>query len=149
MAEVLFYHLTQSTLNDALPGLVERSLARNWHVVLQFVSIERMRDMDAHLWTWSEESFTAHGTEQDKYSHEQPVYLTINESNPNGSQVRFLLEGASVNDVSNYERLVVMFDGRSDEQLGLARTQWKIYKEAGHNLTYWQQTEDRKWEKKA
>lgn len=26
MAEILFYHLTESTLDEALPGLVERSL---------------------------------------------------------------------------------------------------------------------------
>ena len=35
MAEVLFYHLTESTLEDALPPLLEKSLERGWRAVVQ------------------------------------------------------------------------------------------------------------------
>ena len=30
MAEILFYHLTESTLEEALPGLLEKSVERGW-----------------------------------------------------------------------------------------------------------------------
>jgi hypothetical protein len=35
MAEALFYHLTESTLEQALPPLLEKSLQRGWAVVVQ------------------------------------------------------------------------------------------------------------------
>lgn len=149
MADILFYHLTQSTLDEALPGLIERSLARSWRVTIQFVTEERLKKMDTHLWTWEDESFIAHGTKQDKYPQLQPVYLTMDADNPNQSQVRFLVEGAECEDSDDYERLVVMFDGQDEAQLLRAREQWKVFKSQSHNLTYWQQTEDRRWEKKA
>ncbi|OLY44980.1 DNA polymerase III subunit chi [Bartonella apis] len=149
MAEILFYHLTQSTLDDALPGLVERSLARQWKVTIQFMTDERRDAMDSYLWVYSDDSFIGHGTERDKYPELQPVYLTLGEENPNDSQVRFMVEGANCSNPEKYERLVVMFDGRDPELLAEARKQWKSYKEQNHQLTYWQQTEDRRWEKKA
>lgn len=149
MAEILFYHLTESTLEDALPGLVERSLSRGWRVVIQTATEERRDALDSHLWTWSDASFLAHGTDREPYPAEQPVILTTTDANPNGATVRFIVEGAEISRAGDYERLVVMFDGHDQEQLERARTQWKALKEEGHQLTYWQQTPDRRWERKA
>jgi DNA polymerase-3 subunit chi len=42
-----------------------------------------------------------------------------------------------------------MFDGYDQEQLEGARAQWKKLKGEGHSLTYWQQTQEGRWEKKA
>ncbi|MGH6762763.1 MAG: DNA polymerase III subunit chi [Phyllobacterium sp.] len=149
MAEILFYHLTESTLEEALPGLVDRSIARRWRVVVQAGSEERRDALDNHLWTWSDESFLAHGTDQEPHAAEQPVILTTGPGNPNGATVRFLVDGADIDDASSYERLVVMFDGHDAEQLDHARAQWKTFKTQDHALTYWQQTADRRWERKA
>lgn len=149
MAEILFYHLTESTLEEALPGLVDRSIARRWRVVIQAGSDERRDALDNYLWTWSEESFLAHGTDHEPHVAEQPIILTTGTGNPNGATVRFLVDGADLADASSYERLVVMFDGHDAEQLDHARAQWKTFKAQDHELTYWQQTSDRRWERKA
>lgn len=145
--DILFYHLTQSTLKDILPTLVERALARFGKVTIQCVSEEQRDSIDMHLWVYTEESFIGHGTECDQYSNLQPVFLTTGQENPNDSKIRFLTEGAVCSNIDSYQRLVVLFDGRNDEQLNFARAQWKKYKMENHNLTYWQQTEDRYWEK--
>jgi DNA polymerase-3 subunit chi len=145
MAEILFYHLTESTLDEALPGLVERSLGRGWRVTVQTVSDA----LDNLLWTFSDTSFVAHGTDAEPHPDQQPVLLTTTENNANGATVRFLVEGAGLEQVGNYERLVVMFDGHDQDQLDIARGQWKAFKAENHDLTYWQQTPDRRWERKA
>lgn len=93
MAEILFYHLTESTLDEALPGLVERSLGRGWRVTIQAVSEERRDALDNLLWTFSDTSFVAHGTDKEPHPEQQPVLLTTSEANPNGATVRFLVEG--------------------------------------------------------
>ncbi|PRD45913.1 DNA polymerase III subunit chi [Phyllobacterium phragmitis] len=149
MAEILFYHLTETTLEQALPGLVERSLSRGWRVVIQTLTDERRDALDNHLWTWSDASFLAHGTDGEPHPAEQPIILTTTDANPNGATVRFVVEGADISRAGDYERLVVMFDGHDQEQLERARVQWKALKGDGHQLTYWQQTPDRRWEKKA
>ncbi|MFC4624162.1 DNA polymerase III subunit chi [Daeguia caeni] len=149
MTEILFYHLTESTLDEALPGLVERSLGRGWRVAIQTVSEERRDALDNLLWTFSDTSFVAHGTDLEPYPEHQPVLLTVTENNANGATVRFLVEGAAIDRAGDYERLVVMFDGHDQAQLETARAQWKAFKAEGHDLTYWQQTSDRRWERKA
>lgn len=150
MVEVLFYHLTESTLEDALPGLLERTMARDWRAVVQAGSDERRDALDVHLWTYRDDSFLAHGTDADAHAEDQPVFLTTGPANPNGAAVRFLVDGAAPPSAfDGYERIVFLFDGHDAAQLEGARSNWKMCRDAGHAVTYWQQTEDRRWERKA
>ncbi|MGI6852809.1 DNA polymerase III subunit chi [Mesorhizobium sp. 1B3] len=149
MAEVLFYHLTESTLEDALPGLLERSVKRGWKVVVQTGTEERRDALDTHLWTYRDDSFLAHATDRESYQADQPILLTIRPDNANGAEIRFLVDGASPPDLAAYSRAVFMFDGHDAMQLEGAREHWKAMKAAGHEVTYWQQTPDRRWERKA
>jgi DNA polymerase-3 subunit chi len=149
MTEVLFYHLTESTLEDSLPGLLERSIGRGWRAVVQTGSEDRRDALDAHLWTFRDDAFLAHATDREPYPDEQPVLLTTGDGNPNGAKIRFLVDGASPPDLSGYDRAVFLFDGHDAGQLEAARRHWKAMKAAGHAVTYWQQTADRRWERKA
>ena len=149
MSEVLFYHLTESTLEDALPSLLERSLQRDWKAVVQ-TGTEKCRDaLDAHLWTFRDDSFLAHANDHEAYAADQPVVLTISECNPNAAEIRFLVDGAAPPDIAPYQRTVFLFDGHNAAQLEGAREHWKTMKAAGHTVTYWKQTPDRRWERKA
>jgi len=150
LTEILFYHLTQSRLEETLPGLVERSLARDWRVVLQCATRECLEMLDTRLWSFSDAAFVAHGSEMDEFAADQPVFLTLDAgANPNGAQIRFCLEAARAADFHPYQRLVVMFDGNDEGQLENARAQWKEFKAQGGDVTYWQQNANRGWEKRA
>lgn len=149
MAEVLFYHLTESTLEEALPGLLEKSVQRGWRVVVQTGTQERRDALDAHLWTYRDESFLAHATDSEAYPHEQTVLLTTGQGNPNEARIRFMVDGAMPPDLEGYERAVFMFDGHDTAQVEAAREHWKSARAGGHTVTYWQQTPERRWERKA
>jgi len=149
VADILFYHLTESTLEEALPGLLERSVERGWRAVVQTGTEERRDALDQHLWIFRDDSFLAHATDREAYPAEQPVLLTTGEANQNAAQIRFLVDGASPPELSGYERAVFLFDGHDAAQLEAARGHWKTMKEAGHAVTYWQQSPDRRWERKA
>jgi DNA polymerase-3 subunit chi len=71
------------------------------------------------------------------------------EDNPNGAKVRFLADDAETANYSDYERIVVLFDGNDPDALERARASWAATKTAGHDATYWQQSERGRWEKKA
>jgi DNA polymerase-3 subunit chi len=149
MTEILFYHLTESTLEDALPGLLERSIGRGWRVVVQTGSEDRRDVLDQHLWTFRDDSFLAHATDREAFPAEQPILLTTGQGNQNDAQIRFLVDGAEPPDLGGYQRAVFLFDGHDTAQVESARDHWKAMKSAGHTVTYWQQTQDRRWERKA
>lgn len=149
MTEILFYHLTESTLEEALPALLEKSVERGWNAVVQAGSEERRDALDAALWTFRDESFLAHAVDTEAHAPENPVLLTVTTGNANGAQIRFMVDGADAPDLSAYERAVFMFDGHDDEQLRKARGSWKRLRQESHTVTYWQQTADRRWERKA
>ena len=111
MADILFYHLTESTLEDALPGLLERSVDRGWRAVVQTGTEERRDALDQHLWTFRDDSFLAHATDREAFPAEQPILLTTGKENPNQAKIRFLVDGAMPPELAGYERAVFMFDG--------------------------------------
>lgn len=149
MAEIWFYHLTRQPLERVLPPLLEKSLERGWRAVVQTSSEERLRALDDLLWTYSEESFLAHGTAHDGDPALQPVYLTAGAENPNGARIRFFVDGAAVEPHEGYERTILLFDGNDAQGLAEARAQWKALKAAGHALAYWRQSDAGGWEKQA
>ena len=146
MTEILFYQLKGQTLEQVLPGLLQRSLDRGWRVVVQASSQERVEALGAHLWTWRDDTFLPHGTWRDSEAAEHPVLLTLNADNPNGAIVRFLIEGAAMpENASAYQRIVLLFDGEDAEALDAARARWREAKSAGFEVTYWQTDERGGW----
>ena len=147
--EVLFYHLERQPLERVLPNLLERTLQRGWRAVVQAGSTERLEALDAHLWTYAEESFLPHGTAKDGAPDRQPILLTVGPENPNGAGVRFLLDGADMESYAGYVRIVVIFDGRDEEAVTRARAQWQRVRAQGCKATYWRQSDAGRWEQKA
>ena len=149
MTEVLFYHLTLKPLEEVLPGLLETCMQRQWRVVVQAGSAERVSALDSLLWSYRDDSFLPHGAATDAQDAKQPIYLTAGPDNPNQASVRMMVERAAPPDLAGYTRGVFLFDGDDGEAVAEARGHWKTLKAAGHDLTYWQQTEDGRWQKKA
>ena len=122
MTEVLFYHLQNMSLENVLPPLLEKSLERGWRVVVQSTSQERTDALDAHLWTYSDDSFLPHATWRAGDAQDQPIILSIEEGNPNRANVRFLIDNAALPaDSDSYERVVLVFNGDDDDALAAAR----------------------------
>lgn len=149
MTEVLFYHLERQPLERVLPTLLERTLERGWRAVVQCGSEERLEAIDGSLWTYRDDSFLPHGTARDGPPARQPIFLTSGEDNPNGAQVRFLIEGATLGELAGYDRVVHLFDGHDQAAVELARAEWKRARAAGCEVTYWQQADNGRWEKRA
>jgi len=147
--EVYFYHLESRTLEDVLPTLLERSIERGWRAAVQAASEERVEALDTLLWTYRDESFLAHGTARDGTPELQPIYLTAGEDNPNGAEVRFLVDGTELEDARAYARIVFVFDGRDEDAVTRARTAWQKAKADGYQVSYWQQDAEGRWQQKS
>jgi DNA polymerase III subunit chi len=150
MTEVLFYHLKDQSPEQVLPALLQKSLDRGWRAVVQASTEERVEALDAHLWTWRDDSFLPHGTWREAEAARQPIVLTVGEDNPNNAAIRFLVEGATMpTDVAAYERVVLLFNGEDPDAVEVARLRWSEAKSAVFEVTYWQTDEKGGWQRKA
>lgn len=148
MTEILFYQLKGQKLDRVLPPLLQKSLARGWRVVVQAASEERVEALDALLWTYQDDAFLPHGSWREADAAAQPVLLTVNHDNPNRATVRFLIDGAAVpQDISDYQRLVVLFDSEDSDALAAARRHWAAARDAGLPVTYWLADGDGRWQR--
>jgi DNA polymerase-3 subunit chi len=141
MAQVDFYHLTRSDVAAALPPLLGRTLQAGEKALVLCGDAARMAALDAALWLAANPDWLPHGTAAMPHPEWQPVYLTLEEVNPAGARFLFLLDGAAPADYAAYTRVFDLFDGNDEAAVQAARARWKVAKEAGHIMAYWQQSE--------
>lgn len=149
MSEVRFYHLQRLRLEAALPKMLERCLERGDRAVVMLGSPERVEALAAQLWIHNDRGFLPHGTAEDGFAARQPIWLTDKDENPNGAQVLFLADGAQSAAMESFMLCAELFDGGDEQAVAAARRRWAAYKEAGHKLSYFQQTDAGGWEQKA
>jgi DNA polymerase-3 subunit chi len=147
--EVWFYHLERTALDQALPELLEKTLARGWRAIVRTTAAERIDHLDGWLWSFRDDSFLAHGTDGEPMAARQPILLTTGAENVNGAQALFLVDGADAASLDGYERCVLLFDGRDPEATAEARRRWSAFKAAGCPVSYWRQGAERGWEREA
>jgi DNA polymerase-3 subunit chi len=145
MTEIGFYHLTRSTLAQALPPLLIRTLAAGQRALV----LGPEPGLEAVSSTlWAQPAWLPHGTAADGDPDLQPIWLSAESEPLNGARFLFIVEGAETDRLADFERVFDLFDGNNSEAVAAARVRWKTAKEAGHTLIYWQQT-DSSWQKKA
>jgi DNA polymerase-3 subunit chi len=148
--EVWFYHLERTGLDQALPELLDKTLARGWRALVRATGPERLEHLDGWLWSYRDDSFLPHGLAGEPNAARQPVLLTTEaQGNPNQADALFLIDGAEPGAFEGYARCLVLFDGKDEEQLALARRQWSALKAQGAALSYWKQGAQGGWEKQA
>ncbi|BBK31277.1 DNA polymerase III chi subunit [Stella humosa] len=148
MTDIGFYHLTRTPLERALPRLLEKVAGIGRRAVVLAGSTERVEALNALLWTYDPDSFLPHGSAADGNAPQQPIWLTAADENPNQATVLVLVDGMSSSRLADYERCLDLFDGNDPEAVATARDRWRTAKDAGHKLTYWQQTEQGGWQAK-
>jgi DNA polymerase-3 subunit chi len=149
MTKVSFYHLTTASLEQALPALLEKSLAAGLRVVLMAGSRERVAYLDAHLWTYDPASFLPHGAGRDGMEGAQQIFLTDADENPNQADLLVLTDGVTSRHLAGFKRCLTLFDGQDEAAVAQARAYWKEWNAGGHDLIYYQQTERGGWTEKA
>ncbi len=149
MARLDFYHLTLSPLERALPRLLLRAWRSGARVVVLAGSMERVRALNSLLWTFDANTWLPHGCAEDGHAEAQPIWLTDREERPNGATLAVLTDGMAVADPADWVRVLDVFNGRDPDAVAAARGRWRSARDAGHELHYWQQTEQGGWAEKA
>jgi DNA polymerase-3 subunit chi len=148
MSEVRFYHLQRTNEESALPQIALKAWQAGHKVVIKAANDERVDKLNNALWTFKADIFLPHGSKDDGFAAKQPVWLTAGDDNPNEAKTLILGTGTGSENIAQYELCCAMLDGNDEAQVEAARALWKVYKETGHTVSYWQQG-DKGWEKKS
>jgi len=147
MTEISFYHMTRNSLEEVLPRLLEKVLETGMRAMVVTDNEMSLQTLDKVLWTYTPLAFLPHGTPHDPFPEKQPILLTTTQENTNQADIIVLTHDTESTDLSPYKRCLEIFNGRNEKSVQKARERWAKYKAAGHPLTYWQQSEQGKWEK--
>jgi len=148
VTEVRFYHLTNNSIEDVLPLMLERAVSRDKKRVMVLAgSVDRVEYLSNYLWIYSDKGFLPHGSKEDGRPDMQPIWLTDSTENINEANILFLVDGGFMDCVNGFDLVCNIFDSRDSNALLSARKNWDHYKKQENELTYWQQTDDGKWQK--
>ena len=156
MTDYWFYHLEASTLEDVLPGLLEKVRQRGWTALVKLggvptaeKNVERLAELDQYLWTFKDASFLPHGRDDQPQADVQPILLSATANTAGGKDCVILMDGAEVADMTGVNRAIVMINGRNSDDVKRERTRWKTLSATDAVLAYFQQDERGSWVKKA
>lgn len=147
--EIWFYHLERSTLDQVLPGLLEKTLQKGWRALIRVQDAATCDEIDELLWTYRPESFLPHGRADAEHAALQPVLITESGENSNSAQTLFIVDDADLGPTEEFARCFIIFDGRNEQKVQHARNRWRNLKETGVELQYWKQDEDGRWARAA
>lgn len=149
MLQVDFYHLTKSDMAEALVMLVKKCQLAGKKVLVQCPR-PAAEAMDEALWTQDPDSWIPHGLDDAAgAAHAQAWIMSSPEGNPVSAEFLFLLHGAERPDMTTFERVFNLFDGRSEAQVSQARAQWQEWRRHDAlEMRYFAQDDEGRWEKR-
>ena len=148
MSEVFFYHLTKTTLEIALPKILERALSEQWSIELRTSANTNLDEISNAIWRGPDESFLPHCLEDHEDSQDYPIVLCKSPLK-DWRDCLIVVDQADLkeNEVKNYKRVCLIFDAKIEVELSKARKSWKKFSEEGINTIYWAEDKGR-WVKK-
>jgi DNA polymerase-3 subunit chi len=147
--DIKFYHLSRATPAQILPELLVRARAKGHKVMVRCGSQSEADGLNDALWLHPADSFLPHDLSNSKDAANQSILVGACLDNPHGADVLFLMPGATTDLDGDWSLCCTLLDGSNPEDIATGRANWKQWKDSGHTLTYWQQSEQGKWEQKA
>lgn len=143
--DISFYQLLKTPLDKALPRLLDKAYEAGFRCLVVCDSQERRDALNAALWTFTPSAFLPHGIDGDPLR--QPIWLSTDSENKNNATLIAVTNGIIPENLSQFTRCLDLFDGHDPVSTKEARERYKVYAKAGHNLTFWQQTDQGAWTK--
>ena len=144
-----FYQLLGGQLDELASQLVEKCRAAGKRVVI-YNAPSSSQSQSEQLWTIRDLSFLAHGIDTDEGQEFAPIWISSDVSqNQIKAEFAILKDGMVPSDLEQFERILVIFDGRDEQALLVARAQWKDFSSSYQDkCRYFAKTEEGRWQQK-
>jgi len=145
---IQFYHLLHSSSDRVLPSLLQKAYEAGLKCLVKCTDDAETKRLDDWLWEYQPASFLPHSAAAHPQADQQPIVLSHDYTAPNQAKVLMVVDQSTLQNLDAFDKVLLLFDGNDETALTHARQQWKMQKEAGHALVYWQQEPQGSWTKK-
>jgi DNA polymerase III subunit chi len=145
-AEIWFYELAREPVDRVLPGLLYRHAKRGDTVYVWCGSKPVAEELSTKLWGIEDVAFVPHAIEGEG---EAPIMFGFDPEPGKDAAFHYAIEGNMPEAVSTASRVSIMFDAMSEAQRDAARSAWKRFKSLGHEVKFWKQDANNRWEDQA
>lgn len=156
--EYRFYHMTKTRLELALFRVLRKVLGQEEKVVVWFrlrssdQAFAKMKEVSDFLWS-CDEDLIPHASNLDALEEKEcnPVWFTTLGDNPIEAKYLFVVtdyeDDQGDSDDCSWEMIARFFHKDWEESLVCAREAWRLYKDKGLLMTYFQESDQKGWEK--
>ena len=112
MTQIIFYSTAPFQVEKTLFTLLEKSLEKGNKSLLLFKDKEKCLSINEQLWTYKQNSFLPHISEDDQiYDNiDVPVYLSTKNENPFKAELLFSIDGFLPDNIDHFERVIIIID---------------------------------------
>ena len=112
MTQIIFYSTAPLQVEKTLFALLEKSLEKGNKSLLLFKDKEKCLLINEQLWTYKQNSFLPHTSEDDQiYDNiDVPVYLSTKNENPFKAELLFSIDGFLPDNIDHFERVIIIID---------------------------------------
>ncbi|MED5484971.1 MAG: DNA polymerase III subunit chi [Pseudomonadota bacterium] len=112
MTQIIFYSTAPLQVEKTLFALLEKSLEKGNKSLLLFKDKEKCLSINEQLWTYKQNSFLPHISEDDQiYDNiDVPVYLSTKNENPFKAELLFSIDGFLPDNIDHFERVIIIID---------------------------------------
>ena len=112
MTQIIFYSTAPLQVEKTLFALLEKSLEKGNKSLLLFKDKEKCLSINEQLWTYKQNSFLPHISEDDQiYDNiDVPVYLSTKNENPFKAELLFSIDGFLPDNIDQFERVIIIID---------------------------------------
>jgi DNA polymerase-3 subunit chi len=112
VTQIIFYSTAPLQVEKTLFALLEKSLEKGNKSLLLFKDKEKCLSINEQLWTYKQNSFLPHISEDDQiYDNiDVPVYLSTKNENPFKAELLFSIDGFLPDNIEHFERVIIIID---------------------------------------
>ena len=112
MTQIIFYSTAPLQVEKTLFALLEKSIEKGNKSLLLFKDKEKCSLINEQLWTYKQNSFLPHISEDEKIYDDidVPVYLSTKNENPFKAELLFSIDGFLPDNIDHFERVIIIID---------------------------------------
>ncbi|MGC6530063.1 MAG: DNA polymerase III subunit chi [Candidatus Puniceispirillaceae bacterium] len=145
-----FYQFAGDAVSELVAQLSEKSVEVGKKIIIHAPE-EGAQAISRALWVLHDASFLAHGIDDEDGAEFASVWITTKpDQNQIDADFALCVSGCSLPDMGAFERVFIVFNGKDEDALQTARSQWKAYSAAHEGkCRYFAKSDEGSWVQKA
>ena len=147
MTQIIFYCTAPLQVEKTLFTLLEKSLEKGNKSLLLFRDKEKCLSINEQLWTYKQNSFLPHLSEDDEIYDDIdiPVYLSTKNENPFKAELLFSIDGFLPDNIDHFERIIIIIDINDELLHEIYKNYYLDINENFEDIVFYKSDDNGKW----